>query len=165
MMVTKISSVALAVSSALLLVACGGGGGGSSTPAASASTNVTITPSLGKFSTGCTVEIRKSTGELLNSRPLNADGTVTISVTGYSGPIVAQVKGSDNCTYYDEASADYQPFGTGQTLSAVIPEVRTELSINVLTNLAAARVLDGDKLATGKTETEINRENASVYCR
>lgn len=162
-MATKISSVALAVSSALLLVACGGGGGGgSSTPATPASTNVTITPSLGKFSTGCAVEIRKGTGELLNSQTINANGTVTIAVTGYSGPIIAQVKGSDGCTYYDEASNSNQPFGAGQLLSAVVPEVRSELSVNVLTNLAAARVLDGDKLATGKTETEINRENATV---
>ena len=160
-MVAKISSVALAVSSALLLVACGGGGGGSSS-AAPASTDVTVTPSLGKFSTGCAVEIRKGSGELLSSQTINANGTVTVTVTGYSGPIIAQVKGSDGCTYYDEASNSNQPFGAGQLLSAVVPEVRTELSVNVLTNLAAARVLDGDKLATGKTETEINRENATV---
>lgn len=131
-------------------------------PAAPTSTNVTVTPSLGKFSTGCAVEIRKGSGELLSSQTINANGTVTVTVTGYSGPIIAQVKGSDGCTYYDEASNSNQPFGAGQLLSAVVPEVRSELSVNVLTNLAAARVLDGDKLATGKTETEINRENATV---
>jgi len=159
----RLSPIALAVSGAIVLSACGGGGGGSSSStAAPASTNVTVTPSLGKFSTGCAVEIRKSTGELLGTQTINANGNVTIAVTGYSGPIIAQVKGGDTCTYYDEARSASQPFGTGQILSAVVPEVRSELSVNVLTNLAAARVLDGSKLATGKTETEINRENATV---
>jgi len=164
MISTRISPIALAVSSAIVLTACGGGGGGGSSSTTANPTSVTVTPSLGKFTTGCAVEIRKGdqTGELLSSKTINENGTVTVTVTGYSGPIIAQVKGSDSCTYYDEGRRVYQPFGIGQTLSAVVPEVRTELSINVLTNLAAARVLNGDKLATGKTETEINRENTTV---
>ena len=164
MKLARLSPIALTVSGAIVLSACGGGGGGSSSSgtAAPASTNVTVTPSLGKFSTGCAVEIRKSTGELLGTQNINANGNVTIAVTGYSGPIIVQVKGGDTCTYYDEARSANQPFGTGQTLSAVVPDVRSELSVNLLTHLAAARVLDGSKLATGKTETEINRENATV---
>ncbi len=159
----RLSPIALAVSGAILLSACGGGGGGSSAATtAPASTNVTITPSLGKFSNGCTVDIRKSTGELLGTQAVQPTGKVSIAVTGYTGPIIVQVKGSDTCTYYDEARNANQSFGTGQTLNAVVPDVRSELSVNLLTNLAAARLLDGDKLATGKTETEINRENATV---
>ena len=53
-------------------------------------------------------------------------------------PVVLVYQGSffplDNFTYYSN-----QPFGAGQLLSAVVPEVRSELSVNVLTNLAAAR--------------------------
>jgi|GEM_PF-2183630 len=164
MISARMSPLALAVSSTLLVAACGGGGGsGSGAPAAApAATNVTITPSLGRFSTACVVDIRTSSGDLLGTRPINANGSVTIGVVGYAGPIIAQVRGSDTCTYYDEARNTDQPFGAGQTLSAVVDTVRTELSINVLTNLAAARVLDGTRLASGKTETEIKQENATV---
>jgi len=163
MISTRISPIALAVSSAIILSACGGGGGSSSSgTAAPASVSVTVTPSLGKFSSACTVEIRKGSGELLGTQLTDAEGSATIVITGYSGPIIAQVKGSDSCSYYDEARDTNPKFGIGQVLSAVVDSVRTTLGVNVLTNLAAARVLDGDKLATGKTETEIRRENATV---
>ena len=161
MISARISPVALAVSSAILVAACGGGGGGGGT-ATPAAVNVTVTPSLGKFSTNCSVELRKSTGELLGTQKIGADGSATIAVTGYSGPVIAQVKGAADCTYYDEARNTNPVFGEGQVLSAVIDAVRTTLGVNVLTNIAAARVLDGAKLAAGKTETEVKQENATV---
>jgi len=44
MISTRISPIALAVSSAIVLTACGGGGGGSSSSAPAGPTSVTVTP-------------------------------------------------------------------------------------------------------------------------
>lgn len=164
MKLARLSPIALAVSGAILLSACGGGGGGSSSSgtAGPTSTSITVTPSLGKFSTACNVEIRKSTGELLGSAPVASNGTAVVSIAAdYSGVIIAQIKGASGCTYFDEAAGE-TPFGAGQQLSAVVDGVRTNLGINALTNLAAARLLDGNKLAADKTSDQIKTENATV---
>lgn len=164
MKLARLSPIALAVSGAILLSACGGGGGGSSSSgtAAPTSTSITVTPSLGKFSTACNVEIRKSTGELLGSAPVASNGTAVVSIPAdYSGVIIAQIKGASGCTYFDEAAGE-TPFGAGQQLSAVVDGVRSNLGVNALTNLAAARLLDGNKLAADKTSDQIKTENATV---
>ena len=144
--------------------ACGGGGSSSSGTATPASVDVTVTPSLGKFSTGCSVEVRKSTGELLGSAPVASTGTAVVRIAAdYAGPIIAQVKGAaTGCTYFDEATGTDKPFGANRQLSAITDSVRTSLGINALTNLSAARLLDGDKLATGKTTDNIKSENATI---
>ena len=164
-MKTRSRLIAEALGGALFLSACGGGGGGSSTPASPqtpASVDVTLTPSLGKFSTGCSVELRTGSGTLLGSAPITDAGNAFIRVTGYSGPVIAQVKGASGCTYFDEATASQVPFGADRSLSAVSDTLRVDQGINVLTHLAASRVLDGDKLATGKTADTVKLENLTI---
>ncbi|MCE1185246.1 MAG: hypothetical protein LWW92_06525 [Rhodocyclales bacterium] len=165
----KIKPLALILGSTFLVVGCGGGGGSSgstdtnttpSTP--TTSTNVTITPSLGRFATGCPVELRSSDGTLLGTTTITSQGTASVTIQNYTGPVIAQVKGAANCTYFDEATGTDKPFGAGQTMTAVLDSVRSEFSINALTNLAAARVLDGTKLASGKTADSVKEENATV---
>lgn len=143
-MAVKLSSVAIAVASAFTLAACGGGGGGgggsstSTTPNATpASVDVTVTPSLGQFSTGCSVELRKGSGEVLGSASIGANGTAIIKVTGYTDAVIATVKGASGCTYFDEASGTDKPFGADKKLSAVLPSVDQQVGINVLTHIAA----------------------------
>lgn len=165
-MAARLSPIALAVTGALTLAACGGGGGSSTsaTTTTPSSVDVTVTPSLGQFSTGCAVELRKSTGETLGSANVGSNGKATVSVTGYTGAVIATVKGSSTCTYFDEASGTDKPFGATQKLSAVVDSVRQELGVNILTNLAAARVLDttGSALASGTTTDTIKQENATI---
>ena len=163
-MLVRISPIALAISSAIVLSACGGGGSSSSGTATPASVDVTVTPSLGKFSTGCSVEVRKSSGELLGSAPITSTGAAIVKITAdYAGPIIAQVKGAaTGCTYFDEATGTDKPFGVDKQLSAITDGVRTNLGVNALTNLSAARLLDGNKLATNKTTDDIKSENATV---
>ena len=164
MKLARLSPIALAVSGAIVLSACGGGGGGSSSSgtAAPASSSISVTPSLGKFSTACDVILLKDTGETLGSSKITDNGSATISITGYSGTVIAQVKGGPGCQYFDEATGTQSDFGSGRKLSAVVESTRQEVGINVLTNLAAARLLDGDKLASGKTSTDVRAENLSI---
>lgn len=162
-MSAKLCPIALAVSGAILLSACGGGGGSSSSGTATpSSVDVTVTPSLGKFSTNCSVDLRRGTGELLGSSTVSANGTAVIKVTDYTGPIIAQIKGASGCTYFDEASGTDRDFGTGQKLSAIIDTLRSDIGVNTLTHIAAGRLLDGDKLITGKTADNVKQENATV---
>ncbi|MGL4408263.1 MAG: hypothetical protein ACRCTU_07725, partial [Zoogloea sp.] len=119
-------------------------------------------PSLGRFATGCPVELRSSDGTLLGTTTIANQGTASVTIQNYTGPVIAQVKGAANCTYFDEATGTDKPFGAGQTMTAVLDSVRSEFSINALTNLAAARVLDGTKLASGKTADSVKEENATV---
>lgn len=170
-MAVKLSSVAIAVASAFTLAACGGGGGGgggsstSTTPNATpASVDVTVTPSLGQFSTGCSVELRKGSGEVLGSASIGANGTAIIKVTGYTDAVIATVKGASGCTYFDEASGTDKPFGADKKLSAVLPSVDQQVGINVLTHIAATKVLDtgGSALAAGQTADTIKLENTTV---
>jgi hypothetical protein len=164
----QLKPIALVLGSIFLVTGCGGGGSSSSadtstTPSTpTTSTSVTITPSLGRFAAGCPVELRGSDGTLLGTTTITSQGTASLSITNYTGPVIAQVKGSASCTYFDEATGTDKPFGTGQIMSAVLDSVRTEFSINALTNLAAARVLDGTKLASGKTADSVKEENATI---
>lgn len=164
-MATRLAPIALALSGALTLSACGGGGGGTTTPASTpASVDVTVTPSLGQFSTGCTVELRKATGEVLGSASVGANGRAVIPVSGYSGVMIAAVKGSPTCTYFDEASGTDKPFDASNQIHAVVDNLRQEFGINIFTHLAASRVLDttGSSLSSGITADTIKQENAAV---
>ncbi|GLT24073.1 hypothetical protein GCM10007933_35440 [Zoogloea oryzae] len=165
-MAVRLSPVALAVAGAVTLAACGGGGGGSSstTTTTPASVDVTVTPSLGQFSTGCTVELRKSTGEALGSATVGTNGKAVIPISSYTGAVIATVKGSDTCTYFDEASGTDKPFGPTKKLAAVVDNIRQDMGVNILTNLAASKVLDtsGTALTAGATTDTIKQENATV---
>lgn len=162
MISTRISPIALAVSSAIILTACGGGGGGGSSSTTASPTSVTVTPSLGKFTTACDVVLLKSSGESIGTSKINSNGAATIALSGYTGAVIAQVRGGSGCQYYDESTGALTDFGTGKKLSAIVDTTRNEVGVNVLTNLAAARLLDGDKLAAGKTTSDIQTENLSV---
>ena len=105
-MKTRNRLIAEALGGALFLSACGGGGGGSSTPAnpqTPASVDVTVTPSLGKFSTGCSVELRTGSGTLLGSAPITDAGTyaddryAAISCTGSGEMFIRAATAYDVC--------------------------------------------------------------------
>ena len=76
--------MALAVAGAMLVVGCGGGGGGGSEASAPApvTSSMTVTPSLGKFNTSCSVEALKADGSVLDSVKVGADGKAVLSATG-----------------------------------------------------------------------------------
>lgn len=144
----KISAMALAVAGAMLVVGCGGGGGsggGTESPAAApVKSSMTLSPSLGQFSTSCSVEALDAAGKVLDVVKVGADGKAILSFVDPKGPIVARVKGGEGCTYFDEAAGEAKAFPAGRVLSALLAEFRSEAGVHLLTHLAARDFLKSD---------------------
>jgi len=144
----KISAMALAVAGAMLVVGCGGGGGsggGTESPAAApVKSSMTLSPSLGKFSTSCSVEALDAAGKVLDAVKVGADGKAILSFVDPKGAIVARVKGGEGCTYFDEASGESKAFPVGRVLNALLAEFRSEAGVHLLTHLAARDFLRSD---------------------
>ena len=135
--------LALTGAAVLTLAGCGGGGGGSSTSAASASTPVTVSPSLGKFSDGAHVTIKKPDGTQLGTADISGGtGTATINIpASYSGPILIEVTGGQNVTYFDEnAPLIPRPFGASDKLRAIAPAVQAAIGVTAATHAAVAAI-------------------------
>jgi hypothetical protein len=91
------------------------------TPAAARTTSVT--PILGGFSAGVTVEIfRSDTGAKIAQGTTADDGKATITYSSaYSGIQIIKITGSPTAKYYDERSDSLQPFAADKVLLTVVP--------------------------------------------
>lgn len=148
-------ALAVAGASLLALYGCGGGGGD---PVAAGPSTMTVTPSLGQFSAGTVVELRKLDGSLglVATNTVAANGSTVLTWTGYSGPVVVKVVGAPGVTFYDEGTNASASFGLGQVLSAVMAAPQAQVGVTPLTNAAFV------KLGANPTTTEINTANAQV---
>lgn len=152
-------SLAIASVGMLTIYGCGGGGGSDPLPT---STSVTVTPSLGRFSAGTPVKLKKPDGTELASGSLGSNGKYTFSLTGYSGPVVVEVLGGADVKYYDERTKVLAAFAAGKTLRAVMPAVQAEVGVTALTNAAAAQLEDPVLGFKNASATTINGANAKV---
>ena len=128
----KMATIALAISSAL--AGCGGGGGGSSaSPAQFAS--VTVTPVLGKFSSG-TVTAYATDGTQLASASIDpASGSAQLQLpASYHSPYVISVSGG---SYFDEGTGTVQA-QVAALVAVVAAAAPGSVGVNPLTNAAAA---------------------------
>lgn len=132
-----VSAVAATV---LSLSACGGGGGGGSGGSTSSSNTLTVTPSLGKFSAGTVVRIKRPDGTLIQTGSLNANGSVSMDVGTYAGPVLVEVQGAPGVTYYDEGTNAQVNFGAGEVLRAVLPSPMPTVGVSSLTSAAVAKL-------------------------
>lgn len=158
------SRVRLALVSAGLvtLAACGGGGGGGD--AAPATTSVTVSPSLGKFSAGAKVTIKKLDGTVLGSGNTTSAGTAVINVGTYSGAMLVEVTGGTGVTYYDEKDGSTPNFGATDSLTAVAPSVTTALGVTPATHAAveAIKAVNSGAVPSGLTSASINLANTRI---
>lgn len=145
----------------LSLAACGGGGGGGSGPA---STSVTVSPSLGKFTAGALVTIKKLDGTTLGSGKTVADGTATVDIGAYSGPLLVEVSGAPDVQYFDEGTGGLQDFGDGEKLSAIAPSVSTSIGVTTATHAAveAIKAANNDAIPPAFSTDNIRLANAKV---
>lgn len=150
------------LSLSLILAACGGGGGGSGTTAAD--TTMVVTPSLGKFSLGTAVKLKKPDGTPISSGTIGSNGSATLTVGSYSGPIVIEVLGAAasgstaKVTYYDERDGSTQDFGAGKVLRAAVPALQGEVGVTALTNAAVAQLQ-----ATNTTDNLVGIDAAKIF--
>ena len=147
------------------LVGCGGGGGGSTpttAPVPSPTINISVVPSLGKFSAGTAVSISKLDGTSLASGTIGNDGKATIAYpSSYTGAMIVTVVGATGVTYFDEGSGTDQLFGAGSQLLAITAAPQAQIGVTALTNAAAANLSAVGGLS-GATSAAINDANAKV---
>lgn len=95
-----------------------------------------IAPSLGPVF-NATVKLYADDGvTLLGSGELGSAGTVTIAIEGYTGPVLAEVLGDADASYFDEAAGTALPFGDGAVLRALAAAPGGTLAVTPLTELA-----------------------------
>lgn len=136
----------------LTIYGCGGGSG----DAAPTLQSMTLTPSLGQFSKGTIVRLKKLDDSVLSSGPIEDNGKVTLTFSGYTGPVVVEVLGGVGVTYYDEGTKTDQPYAG--TLRAVVPTPQAEVGVTALTHAAAAKMVVSSTL----TADQINLANTKV---
>lgn len=112
------------------------------TPAAART--AAITPVLGGFSAGVSVEIfRADNGARIAIGTTADDGKATLTYSStYAGIQVIKLTGSATAKYYDERTDTLQPFGADKFLLTVVPAAvanlpNTSVSATVLTNAIA----------------------------
>lgn len=146
--------LAMGIAGAGMLTIYGcGGGGGDATPEL---TSMTLTPSLGQFSKGTSVQLKKLDNSILSSGLIGDDGKATLTFTGYTGPVVVEVLGGAGVTYYDEGTKTNQPYAG--TLRAVVPTPQPQVGVTALTHAAAVRMVVSSTL----TADQINLANTKV---
>ncbi|NDP39865.1 MAG: hypothetical protein GZ093_14130 [Rhodoferax sp.] len=152
-------SLALASVGMLTIYGCGGGSSGDTPPTV---TSMTVAPSLGKFSKGTSVKLKRIDLTQLASGSIGDDGKAILTFTGYAGPIVVEVLGGADVQYYDEGTKALATFGAGKTLRAVAPAAQAVVGVTALTNAAVVKL----EAATGgiavATVININDANAKV---
>jgi hypothetical protein len=150
---------------AISLVGCGGGGGGGATDQPVVN-NVTVSPSLGKFSAGAHVSIKNAAGTSVGSADTTAAGTATVNVGSYSGPIVVEVAGGTNVTYYDEGTKSSSPFGAAAVLRAIAPSVSSAVGVTAATNASVEAIksapANGGAIPANITSDAINTSNNKI---
>lgn len=143
----------IAVLTAAILVGCNGNDD-DGTPAAASTTQVTITPSLGKILNAKVIARNAATGKELGSGMTDpTTGIAKFTAEKTTSPVVIEVQGSSTAMYFDEASNANVPLPTTQKIRAIAPSLgdTPNFGVTVLTDLAYQAAVK----AAG-TETKIN---------
>ena len=96
----------------------------------------TATASLGLVQ-NATVNFYRADGTtLIGTADTGTSGSVIVPVSGYTGPVIIEVLGDSDATYFDESAGTAIAFGSGQVLRAVVSAPGGEVAVTPLTELA-----------------------------
>jgi hypothetical protein len=145
----------IAVLTAAMLVGCNGNDddGVTATPAP-ATTQLTVTPSLGKILNAKVIARNAATGKELGSGMTDpTTGIAKFTAEKTTSPVVIEVQGSSTAMYFDEASNANVPLPATQKIRAIAPSLgdTPNFGVTVLTDLAYQAAVK----AAG-TETKVN---------
>jgi hypothetical protein len=152
---------------ALSLSACGGGGGGSgggTTPPPPVTGTVSGTAIKGPVNGGTMTAYALNNGAMgakIAVTTTNADGTFSLSMGTYAGPVMLQMTGG---TYTDEATGATMPMMAGDAMTAVLPSMtagQTLTGIQVTPLTAMAQTM-AQHMSGGMTEANITAANTNV---
>ncbi len=175
-----------------LAAAAGGGGGGSSNPTSIPNSLPTPSPSSEQGPTtsapnivlkgqitagpaidgnGLQVEVFQADGKTsLGITKLNADGTFSLGVAGYSGVVIIKVKDTNPAVadYIDEATGQAKNLDTLLMAVAIASNGTVTANVNPVTTIAALKAglsIDGtftDNNATQLSAAQVSAANAGV---
>ncbi|WP_106760203.1 hypothetical protein [Massilia glaciei] len=159
----------LAVVLGASLAGCGGGDAGAPAAAPPAlpapppppAFSMTFTPSLGKV-LNAVVQLKLANGTVIGTLNTGSTGTVTFAnVPQSSGPLLVEVLGGANATYYDEATNTYLPFGPDRILrtAVVASAANSNVAVTAFTTMAVARA---NALTGGLTAANIAAANGAI---
>ena len=96
----------------------------------------TATASLGLIQNATVNFYRADGSTLIGTGDTGASGSVTVPATGYTGPVIIEVLGDADASYFDESAGTAIAFGAGQKLRAVIAAPGGAVAVTPLTELA-----------------------------
>ena len=129
----------LAVLGIASLIGCGGGGGGGGGGASGFST-VTVGGSLGQIRNAQVTLFDSDLVQIGDPVELDANGLARFDRPSGSGPFLFQIDGDFDAEYFDESTEDYEPFGPGQSLRAIIGSAQRNVGITLLTDIAVEQL-------------------------
>ena len=126
-------------------------------------TQVTITPSLGKILNAKVVLKNAKTGAMLGEGKTDeTTGIAKFAAQKTTDPVVVEVQGTAGATYFDESKKNSASFDVGQAIKAVVPTLTSNANIGVstLTDIAYKAALkkagDNEKSITAAIATASN---------
>lgn len=120
----------------LLLAGCDDDDDDDTSDADDANPSVRVTPSLGVV-LNAPVRVLAADGQtVLTNGNTGSSGTVTLTLGPTAGPVVLEVLGDADASYFDEAASTEIPFPDGERLRALAPVAEGEVAITLLTDLA-----------------------------
>ena len=155
----------------LALTACGGGGGGgggsgSVTPPPPPPVTGTVsgTAVKGPVNGGTMTAYALSNGAMgakIASATTNADGTFSLAMGSYAGPVMLQITGG---TYTDEATGATMQLMAGDTMTALLPSMTAGQTLNgvQVTPLTSVAQTMAQHMAGGMTDANITGANTNV---
>ena len=153
---------------ALSLAACGGGGGGGpgggTTPPPPVTGTVSGTAVKGPVSGGTMTAYALSNGAMgakIASATTGDDGSFSLSMGSYAGPVMLQMTGG---TYTDEATGANMPMMAGDVMTAVLPNMTAGQTLNGIqvTPLTAMAQTMAQHMSGGMTDANITAANSNV---
>ncbi len=104
-------------------------------------TQVTVTPSLGKILNAKVVLRNANTGLEIGSGNTGNSGIATFNVTKTTAPVVVEVQGSATAKYVDESKLSATNtgevnFDAAQKIRATVPTLATNIGVSTLTEVA-----------------------------
>lgn len=127
----------LTLLASLLLAACNNNDDdNAATPTVVQTTQVTVTPSLGKILNAKVTLKNAKTGATLGTGNTGNTGIATFNATQTSDPVIAEVQGQAGSKYFDESKKAELDFAATQTLRVVLPTITNNIGVSTLTEVA-----------------------------
>lgn len=146
----------------LLMAGCGGGGGGSSDPRPAIVSGQAVKGAIAGGTVTAYAIAAGVPGNVLATAITDADGNYSLTIEGYSGPVLLEITGG---SFIDEATgaAIDLPGSSGSGLRAAVGNVTAagdlQVQITPLTTFAAARAA---QMTDGLTASNIDAANQQL---